>query len=333
MKKTRVAALQMQGRVADICYNLDHVRELLDEAVHLKAEVVAVPEFFTTPIIEDARLWGASLPAENPALDLLKEYATRHKILIGGSYLEYRPGNSGPHVYNCYVLVQPDGTVSRHDKDRPTMIENAYYTSGHDDGLHRTSLGRVGTAVCWETIRTATVQRLRGNIDFVMTGSHWWSPPFHWPVIAPFLRTMAKMNEVYMERAPVEFARMLGVANIHASHCGALDGTIPVLPQGLTSAPYHGELMGEAQIIDNRGTRLARRHRNEGPGVITADLDLVPATPTLPMSNRFWIPDLGWRFRFFWHQQNLCGRQLYDKARRQGLIRYSRIGVCPTRSR
>lgn len=322
MTKTRVAALQMQGRLGDLNYNLDHIRELLDEAVHQKARVVAVPEFFTTPIIENPRLWAASLPTENPALDLLREYATNHNLLVGGSYLEHRGTGKSADVYNCYTLVQPDGTVSRHDKDLPTMIENAYYTGGSDHGLHDTAFGLVGTAVCWETIRTGTVHRLKGKIDFAMTGSHWWSPPFNWPVLRGFMDTMASMNADYMAAAPGQFARMLGVANIHAAHCGPLEGTIPMAPFGLPSPRYQGELMGEAQIIDHTGNRLARRHRQEGPGVITADLELRPGEPSLETPERFWIPELAWRFRFFWQQQNWCGRSLYQKARKQGWLQH-----------
>ncbi|MFE8069905.1 carbon-nitrogen hydrolase family protein [Marinobacteraceae bacterium S3BR75-40.1] len=316
MTTTRVCALQMQGKVADIQYNLAHVRELLDEAVRLKAQVVAVPEFFTTPIVEDPRLWACSLPPDNPALDLLRRYALDYGLLIGGSYLEKR----GEDVFNCYVLVHPDGSVTRHDKDRPTMIENAYYIGGQDPGIHESSLGTVGTAVCWETMRTQTVRRLRGRIDFVMSGSHWWSPPLNWPVLKKFFHTMADMNADYLESAPGTFARLLGVSNIHASHCGPLVGKLPLLPPPVHPVAYRGELMGEAQIIDNRGQCLARRQRHEGPGVIHAELELVPGEVTLALPDRFWIPRLKWRFRFFWHQQNLCSRMLYHKARRAGWL-------------
>lgn len=80
--------------------------------------------------------------------------------------------------------------------------------------------------------------------------------------------------------------------------------------------------MGEAQIIDHTGNRLARRHRHEGPGVITADLELTPGEPSLETPERFWIPELAWRFRFFWQQQNWCGRSLYQKARKQGWLQH-----------
>ena len=306
--KTRVAAVQMAGRTGDIPYNLAHVRELLDEAIRLRARVIAVPEFFTTPIVENPVLWQCALPAAgNPALDLLIDYATTHQVLIGGSYLERR----GSDIYNCYTLVSPDGSVSRHDKDLPTMIENAYYRCGHDDGFHHTPLGKVGTAVCWETIRTQTVRRLAHRIDFLMTGSHWWSPPTNWKVGRSFMSKMASMNDQLMYAAPGTLASLLGVANMHAAHCGELRGSIPLLPCGLLSAPFDSQLMGETQIIDNQGHILARRHRDQGPGVISADLSLTPGIASLPCPDSYWIPRLPARFRAFWWHQNACAKTLY----------------------
>ena len=169
----KVAAIQMQGRVADLRYNIAQAGDLLEQALRGGAQIVALPEFFTTPVILDERLYGCSIAPDNPALDMLISLAKHHGAMIGGSYLAMRDGD----VFNTYVLVDRDGTVNAHDKDLPTMVENAYYVGGTDDGLTATSHGSVGIAVCWETIRSATVRRLRGKVDLLMTGSHWWSEP------------------------------------------------------------------------------------------------------------------------------------------------------------
>lgn len=312
----RVAAVQMQGRVADIPYNLAHIRELLQEAVHQGAEVVALPEFFTTPIVQNPKLWGCALPPENDALELLREFATTHQLLVGGSYLEKR----GDDVFNCYVLVRPDGTVTRHDKDLPTMIENAYYTGGNDDGWHDTPMGRVGTAVCWETIRTQTVKRLAGRVDFLMTGSHWWAPPVDWPLLGGFTRTMDGMNRNIMRQTPSTFAQLLGVANIHGAHAGSLVGTMPLLPSRWASVPFNSYLVGETQIVDANGKLLKRLTAEDGAGVISEELDLTQQSTPQALPKRFWIPEMPWRFRFFWQHQNRCGKTLYRQAKRDGRI-------------
>ena len=127
----KVAAIQMEGRVADLRYNIAQAGDLLEKALRSGAQIIALPEFLTTPIVLDERLFGCSVAAENPALDMLKSLAATHGAMIGGSYLAKR----GDDVFNTYVLVDREGAVHTHDKDLPTMVENAYYTGGKDDGL------------------------------------------------------------------------------------------------------------------------------------------------------------------------------------------------------
>ncbi|KZZ80327.1 hypothetical protein A3766_09070, partial [Oleiphilus sp. HI0132] len=266
----RVAAVQMQGRKGDISYNLGHIKELVNDAISNGAEVISLPEFFTTTIVLCDSVKGCSLPeSNNAALDLLIDIATSNDVLIGGSYLEKR----GEDVYNTYVLVQPDGTVSKHDKDLPTMIENAFYIGGQSDGHHATSFGRVGTAMCWETIRTQTVHRLKDRIDFLMTGSHWWTAASNWNM-GSFRDKSDKANREIMYATPGRLAQLLGVPNIHAAHCGEIVGQYPMLAGGKGRLPFVSSLIGETQITDGKGNILKRLAAEEGPGVIVADVDL-----------------------------------------------------------
>ena len=79
--------------------------------------------------------------------------------------------------------------------------------------------------------------------------------------------------------------------------------------------------MGETQIVDNKGAVLKRMTFEEGEGVITADIDLQPSTPTLEEPERFWIPRLEPRFHFFWRQQNWCGKAMYKHAQKKGWLK------------
>ncbi|RLA39479.1 MAG: carbon-nitrogen hydrolase family protein [Gammaproteobacteria bacterium] len=312
----RVAAIQINARLGDVAYNLDHVRELAEDAANQGAKVIAVPEFFTTPIVLDDCVYQCALPPENQALDLLKEIATNYEVIIGGSYLEKRNGE----VFNCYALVRPDGTVTRHYKDIPTMIENAFYIGGNTAGIHQTDMGRIGTALCWEQIRTQTVRRLKDKVDFLMTGTHWWTIPKNWSI---FKSTFAKMDVENLEifrSTPGVLAKLLGTVNIHASHCGSVAGKYPILPWGRWDVPYETDLLGETQIIDNTGQILARRTREDGPGVIIADVDLTAQKPTLELPDRFWIPELPSTIKLMWHHQNILSKPLYKRAKKERKI-------------
>ena len=52
----------MIGRLGDIPYNLAHIRELVNAAIKEKAKVIALPEFFTTTIVYDKRVFRSALP-------------------------------------------------------------------------------------------------------------------------------------------------------------------------------------------------------------------------------------------------------------------------------
>jgi predicted amidohydrolase len=313
---TRVAAIQMEAKVADLNFNIDQASQLIDEAGSKGAEIIALPEFFTTRIVYDERLFECSLPPENPALDMLKAKAAKYGAMIGGSYLEMRDGD----VYNTYTLVEPDGTVHRHDKDRPTMVENAFYTGGSDDGHFETSMGPVGTAVCWELIRTATVRRLAGKVGLMMTGSHWWSAP-GWNFWKSFERRFHKANGKAMEITPPRFAALVGAPLLHAGHTGMLEGGFLVLPGTRISVPTRTQLMGETQIIDGEGAVVARRHYTEGAGIVGGEIELGATSPKKAPPDRFWIPNLEGFPKALWLHQNPAGASVYRWAKRTGRLK------------
>lgn len=320
-----VAAVQIEGRAGRLADNLAQVEELAAAAFAGGARLVALPEFFTTPLITGAPSSDAVLPARaNPALDMLLRLARGHDGFIGGSFLVA----DGGEIYNRYHFVQPDGRVFVHDKDLPTMWENAFYTGGSDDGVFETDLGGVGAAVCWELIREQTVARLKGRIGLAITGTHWWDMPDNWPLVPTLLGPLSQFNRYLSEQAPVEFARRLGVPVLQASHSGTLRGDFHLLPGFDLRLPYATRFVGATQIVAADGQVLASRNAMEGPGWVAAEVELGAVAPRVPAQpSRFWIPRLPLLHRLYWHHQNWVGRSLYRRrGRRAGLDAADRRG-------
>ncbi|MEM9122413.1 MAG: carbon-nitrogen hydrolase family protein, partial [Pseudomonadota bacterium] len=308
-----VAAVQMHARLADIPYNIAQAGDLAEQALKNGARIVALPEFFTTQIVYDERLFACSLPPQNPALDMMQSLAQKYEAMIGGSYLEWREGE----VFNTYVLVEADGRVHRHDKDQPTMVENAFYQAGCDDGLVQTGLGAVGLAVCWETVRTRSASRLKGCTDLLMTGSHWWTEP-GWKAMRPLLDWFHTYNTGYMARTPALFARMVGAPSLHAAHCGPIEGKFLLTSRWAVENRSH--LMGETQIIDREGTLVAQRGQDEGPGFVTASLEIGRCPQREAVPDRFWIDKMPLAFRGLWWHQNAVGAAVYRRAQQEGRL-------------
>ena len=68
----------------------------------------------------------------------LRELAAELGVPIGGSFLTL----DGVEAHNTLMLVFPDGTTHTHQKDLPTMVENAHYV-GDDDWVVDTPSGEL----------------------------------------------------------------------------------------------------------------------------------------------------------------------------------------------
>lgn len=309
------AAIQISVQPGALHDNLAHVEELAEQALKGGARLVALPEFFTSAMISGTPGESVVLPAgDNPAQEMLSRLAKKYQATIGGSFLVAEDED----IRNRYHLAEPDGSVHVHDKDLPTMWENAFYAGGHDDGVLDTALGGVGAAVCWELIREQTLARMRGRVEFAITGTHWWTMPANWPGVDALLGPLSQFNRYLSEQAPVEFARRLGAPVLQASHSGTLDGYFYLLPGTDLRVPYTTRFVGATQIVDAHGQVLASRNATAGPGVVHADLTpgaLTPVEPPVPQ--RYWVPRLPLLLRLYWHHQNAVGRSLYRRRGRE----------------
>ncbi len=299
----RVAAVQMQAVVGDVTVNLEKARQLVCRAFDQGARWVILPEFFTSAVAFHPKMLDAARPLDGEPMQLLTSLAREHQGVVGGSFLARR----SEHTYNTFVLAFPDGTTCRHDKDQPSLLENCYYVGGSDDGVLETPAGPVGAALCWEQIRTRTVRRLFGRVDWVVSGSCWWGVPDVVPLDHPLRAELLGM----LQAAPVTLARMLGVPVVHASHTGDFESFRP--PE--ESVIERRSFLGEAQIVDGDGHVLARLPREAGDGVIVADITPgVVKGPLLPIPDGFWIPEMSPDLLYAWETENQIGQAYYQRV-------------------
>ncbi|MDX1812741.1 MAG: carbon-nitrogen hydrolase family protein, partial [Gammaproteobacteria bacterium] len=237
-------------------------------------------EMFTTAAGFHPNMLKAIQPIDGKPLQLLKRLSRKEHVVIGGSFLaQHKAG-----VFNTFVLVFPDGTVEKHNKDIPTYWENCYYKKGNDDGVLNTPVGPVGSVLCWEFIRSQTARRLVNKVRMVVGGSCWWTLPDDADKDSPLRKDNLKM----LKDAPVRMAKMLGVPVVHGSHAGSFEGFFsPDLPD----VAYNSEYLGEAMIVDAKGQVLASLSKDKKDGVITAELELDDKpTPSESIPNQFWTP-------------------------------------------
>lgn len=306
----RVAAVQIATRVADPDANIESCSRLSLRAVGEGARFIALPEFFNTGVAFEPRLVGAIETLDGKAARFLAEFSKSHDVVLGGSFLCRLPDGS---VRNRYLCFASGALVGQHDKDLPTMWENAFYEGGDaaDVGVLGTYEGtRIGAAVCWEFMRTQTVRRLRSRVDLVMGGSCWWSVPTNFP---NWLQRASEPENANNALAAVQdTARLIGVPILHASHSGSVECPMPGLP-----IRYRGYFEGHAAIVDAHGKVLAHRSASEGEGFVLADVSLGARPTSEDIPAGYWLRDRGAVATFAWHHQRWLGKRWYERHVRQ----------------
>ncbi|MFX1451246.1 MAG: carbon-nitrogen hydrolase family protein, partial [Promethearchaeota archaeon] len=263
---------------------------------------VILPEFFTSAMGYHEKMLDVARPINGKPMQLLKDLAIKHNGVVGGSFIAIRGGD----CYNTFVLTFPDGTSYFHDKDQPTMWENCYYIGGTDNGILETQVGNIGVVLCWEFVRTRTVKRLLNRVDVVVGGSCWWTIPEELP--QGFSLETHQRNVEIMSETPARFAKMLGVPVVHAAHAGNFEGKMPNIQDFI----YKSHYLGDTQIVDGSGQILARLKREDGEGLIMADIDFSKKWDTSEsIPNRFWIPNLPQELILSWEFLNKHGETYY----------------------
>lgn len=301
----RIAAVQLEPAIGDVAENLRRCRQLAGEAAAVGADWIVLPEFFTTGMGFVDAIADAALPPDGAATQLLRELATRHRAVVGGSFI---CRDEDGHNRNAWFLVAPDGRVlGRHDKDIPTMWENCFYVGGSDDGVIDADGLPVGAAVCWEFMRTQTARRLRGRVELLVGGSAWWSIPA-WPPAGVTTRMEAANARTAASIVPA-MARAVGVPVAHAAHCGPVRCGMPLMP----GAVYGGHYQGGTCVVDAHGAVLAWRGPHEGPGIVAADVEPGRVDPTLEADGGFWLHRRGVMSAAVWAYQKVHGRIWYRR--------------------
>ena len=219
---TRIAVVQPALELGEVERNLARVEDLIRDA-HREhgAEVIVVPEGFTTPNVYAKVLRGAARPVDGQPLQMLTRLARELDCVLAGGFVAVR----GRHAYGTFVLAEPDGALHLHDKDIPTAWEQHFYVGGDDAGVVQcATLGcTVGLMSGWEWARFRTAARVRdGGARLVLGGMCWPSMPLNWP--GPLHWWARREHAIWRRQArelPGQVARLTGVPVAHASHVGS----------------------------------------------------------------------------------------------------------------
>lgn len=274
MKDVRLTQIQMSV-TEDRQANLTRAIRLIDQAADTGAEIVCLPEMFTTPYSND---WFARFaePGDGETAENLSLAARRNGVVLSGGSFPEREGN---RLYNTSLLFGPNGEVlSKHRKlhlfdiDLPgrfSFRESDTLSSGDALTVADTPYGRIGTAICFD-IRFPELFRLMvlegAELIVVPAAFNTTTGPAHWHLLA---RSRAVDNQAFV--ALTSPARQGSVFQAYG--------------HSLVATPW-GDILGEADEAEALVTSclegtLADRIRQEIPSLTARRTDLYQLTKSV----------------------------------------------------
>jgi predicted amidohydrolase len=169
----RVAAIQAAPVLLDLQRTTARLIDLMAQAAARGARLVAFGEtwlpgypawldvcpgaaYWNHPPAKKAfaRLRANSVTIPGPEINRIARAAKKHQVVVVLGVHERVEGAPGHGtLFNTQLIIGSDGTIlSRHRKLMPTFAERLVWGQGDGRGLDSvaTSIGRVGSLICWE---------------------------------------------------------------------------------------------------------------------------------------------------------------------------------------
>jgi N-carbamoylputrescine amidase len=308
LRRVSLAAVQMVSANGRVDENLARAGYWADQAARQGAEVVLLPELYSTGFEINANAWDVAEPQAGPTERWLTDIASLHSFYIGGSYLEHR----GNDFFDTFALAGPAGIMGRVRKRHPCSLEAYIFKGGDDAHVIETPLGRIGVAICYDgSLREVWDRLLADRPDLVLM-----------PMSAPTPVKTLFYNQRKIEAFHASFydgatqtARLFGIPCAMSNKWGEWDTTLPGLIPPLLLGHQRSHFPGFTHIADSDGREVARIVNGEGVAVATVSLNPARKHLSVPVErDQFYpwiakVPAVYRAFRFF----EALGRRWYAK--------------------
>lgn len=299
MPELTVAAIQMDAQVGAVVDNLARAAPLVEEAAEQGAQLVVLPELFSTGYRYTDRNYTLIEPLDGQTGTWIAETAQRLGVHLVGSFPAWIDGKT----YIVAMLAAPDGRQWIYHKIHVAMWENCYFDRGGEPVIADTDLGRIGLLICWDEVYADLARAYQGRVDLLCIPS---SPPTfvgtledgEGNVLARIdsLRAFGRAMDVvdWFKQSQVAHARNAGVPVVYAARCGTFYSSIPygsllLLALGTRDALHvlrtagsrfrvRCPMMGRSCILDAGGERIASADQ-DGEAVLVATVEAEAPDP------------------------------------------------------
>lgn len=188
-RPVKLALVQFESAMCDPAANAEKACRMIEEAGSQGADLVVLPELFSTGYQLDVvgpRVSELAEPVDGPTVTTLQDAArSAGCYVVAGIALTHEL--TGVAYNGSVVIDRQGGLVGTYDKQHLWALERFYFRSGDDCPVFETDFGRVGVMICYDMgfPEVARMLALQGA-ELVVCPSAWCAQDMDiWEVNAP----------------------------------------------------------------------------------------------------------------------------------------------------
>lgn len=187
----KVAVAQMNSIAGNVDANLEKVEALMRSAAHLNAQLVIVPETFTTGYDVADKLPDVADTIPGRITDRIGRLADELNLYFYGSFIE----KNGDKYHNTGVFISPQGEIlARYRKVHLFSAEKEMFVPGDEPAIVETELGTFGLTICMDLLFPEYIRGLVINgADYILNSTDWlrYGPLDEWQWHHKQIRSLA----------------------------------------------------------------------------------------------------------------------------------------------
>ncbi len=191
----KIALIQLDIEWESQKANYAKVKKLISEAKKKGAELVCLPELFSTGVTMNASKFAEKL--DGKTCKFLSEQAKTNKIFLLGTFIEENPGKL---PLNTAVIFNPEGKMlGKYNKNHVFTFGNEHKSYSNGDGINVFKIGdfNIASFICYD-LRFPEIFRIAVDMgaNLFVIPANWPNPrKEHWVTL---LKARAIENQSYV---------------------------------------------------------------------------------------------------------------------------------------
>lgn len=190
----RIGLVQMNSKLCAVEENTERALSLASTAATQGAELVLIPETFTTGYDVGDQLRSVAEPVPGPTSGKIASAARDLGIYIYASVIE----QDGEDFHNAGLFVGPDGDLlARYRKIHLFSAEKAMFKPGESPAIVETPLGTFGLTICMDLLFPEYIRGLvLQGAEIILNSTDWlrWGPIDQWAWCHEQPRALARIR-------------------------------------------------------------------------------------------------------------------------------------------